>query len=72
MEAEPPAQQASPARRQGGTPLRSRSPGQRPPDVWISLQDFDENKTEPPYLTSPRSLEACQRHGIEPDELVRK
>ena len=38
----------------------------------ISLDNFDPDATEPPYLTSPRSLEACRRTGIDPMELLRK
>jgi len=36
----------------------------------ISLENFDKHNTKPPYLNSPRSLEACKRHGIEPAELL--
>lgn len=36
----------------------------------ISLENFDEYSTEPPYLNSLRSLEACKRHGIEPQDLL--
>ena len=35
-----------------------------------SLENLDEYNIEPPLLTSPRSLEACLRQGIEPEELV--
>lgn len=38
----------------------------------ISLENFDPDNTEPPYLTSPRSLEACRRTGIDPAELLRR
>jgi hypothetical protein len=31
-----------------------------------------ESKTGEPYLTSPRSLEACLRIGVEPADLLRK
>jgi hypothetical protein len=36
----------------------------------ISLEDFDPNNRQPPFLTSPTSLEACRMHGIEPEELL--
>ena len=36
----------------------------------ISIENFDQESTEPPYLTSPRSLEACRRTGIDPVELI--
>ena len=36
----------------------------------ISLTNFDECKRTPPFLTSPRSLDACDRQGIKPDELL--
>ena len=32
--------------------------------VQICLDDFDENRTEPPLLTSPRSLLACGKQGV--------
>ena len=38
--------------------------------VQICLDDFDENRTEPPLLTSPRSLLACGKQGVLPEELV--
>jgi len=36
----------------------------------ISLEDFDPSSREPPFLTSPTSIEACKMHGIEPEELL--
>lgn len=36
----------------------------------ISLDNFDEHGRSKPYLNSPRSLEACKRQGIEPEELI--
>jgi len=36
----------------------------------ISLRNFDEHKSGPPYLTSPRSIEACLRQGVKPKELI--
>ncbi len=36
----------------------------------ISLENFDPYKKSPPYLDSPRSLEACKRQGIDPSELL--
>eukprot|EP00743_Colponemidia_sp_Colp-15_P004376 GILK01004719.1.p1 GENE.GILK01004719.1~~GILK01004719.1.p1 ORF type:complete len:797 (-),score=226.44 GILK01004719.1:158-2548(-) len=36
----------------------------------ISLLNFNERKKKPPFLTSPRSLEACRRQGIDPQELL--
>ena len=34
------------------------------------MENFDENKRNPPYLNSPRSLDACKRQGIDPSELL--
>lgn len=34
------------------------------------MDSFDERGSAQPPLTSPRSLEACLRHGVDPDELV--
>jgi hypothetical protein len=39
-------------------------------NVKISLTNFDENRKKPPFLTSPRSLDACDRQGIRPEELL--
>ena len=36
----------------------------------LSLGSFDPRNTHAPYLNTPRSLEACRRHGIQPGELV--
>ena len=36
----------------------------------ISLKNFDEHKSGPPYLTSPRSIEACLRQGVKPKDLI--
>lgn len=36
----------------------------------LSLADFDPSSARPPYLTSPRSLEACRVHGVNPVELA--
>lgn len=36
----------------------------------LSLDNFDEHKESGPYLTSPRSIEACLRHGVHPEELL--
>lgn len=38
--------------------------------IHRSLENFDEYNIQPPLLTSPRSLEACRRQGVEPEELV--
>lgn len=38
--------------------------------VHRSLENLDEYNIEPPLLTSPRSLEACLRQGLEPEELI--
>jgi hypothetical protein len=38
----------------------------------ISLTNFDEHRKNPPYLTSPRSLDACDRQGIRPEELLHR
>ena len=43
---------------------------QKAKKVHRSLENFDEYNIVPPLLTSPRSLEACRRQGIEPEELV--
>ena len=40
------------------------------PHTHRSLENLDEYNIDPPLLTSPRSLEACMRQGIEPEELV--
>eukprot|EP00831_Metopus_contortus_P017591 TRINITY_DN17430_c0_g1_i1.p1 TRINITY_DN17430_c0_g1~~TRINITY_DN17430_c0_g1_i1.p1 ORF type:complete len:327 (-),score=97.69 TRINITY_DN17430_c0_g1_i1:8-988(-) len=32
--------------------------------------NFDEHKKKPPYLNSPRSIDACRRQGIDPSELL--
>jgi hypothetical protein len=36
----------------------------------ITLTNFDENRKNPPYLNSPRSLDACDRQGVRPEELL--
>lgn len=36
----------------------------------ITLANFNEHKEGPPYLTSPRSIEACLRQGVKPRELI--
>lgn len=36
----------------------------------ISLENFNPNKKSDPFLTSPRSLEACRKQGIYPHELM--
>lgn len=36
----------------------------------ISLENFNASRTKPPYLSSPRSLEACRRLGVDPRELL--
>jgi hypothetical protein len=38
----------------------------------ISLENFDIHARTKPILNSPRSIEACRRQGIEPEELVTK
>ena len=39
----------------------------------INLENFDETGAAgAPYITSPRSIEACLRHGIEPPDLIQK
>ena len=35
-----------------------------------SLENFDESNTLKPILNSPRSLEACRRQGLTPEEFV--
>ena len=39
-------------------------------DEPLSLGSFDPSHALHPYLNTPRSLEACRRHGINPIELV--
>ena len=39
-------------------------------DEPLSLATFEARHAQYPYLTTPRSLEACRRHGINPVELV--
>ena len=39
-------------------------------DDKLSLGNFDAARANAPYLNTPRSLEACRRHGIRPSELV--
>lgn len=41
-------------------------------DGGINLDNFDENNTRPPILTSPRSIEACRMLGVEPENLVKR
>jgi len=36
----------------------------------LNLENFDPYKKDPPYLDSPKSLEACKRQGIDPSELL--
>lgn len=36
----------------------------------VSIENFNPAQVTPPYLTSPRSLEACKRTGIDPSELL--
>lgn len=51
--------------------MQDESPqGGRSKKVHRSLENFDEYNITPPLLTSPRSLEACRRQGIEAEELV--
>lgn len=38
----------------------------------INLLNFDERGRTKPLIDSPRSLEACLRQGIKPDELIIK
>ncbi|EGR29285.1 hypothetical protein IMG5_159320, partial [Ichthyophthirius multifiliis] len=38
----------------------------------LSLENFNENSHKQPILNSPRSLEACKRQGIRPQELIVK
>jgi len=39
-------------------------------DEPLSLGTFEPAYAQPPYINTPRSLEACRRHGINPVELV--
>lgn len=36
----------------------------------LSLSTFEPSLAQPPYLTTPRSLEACRLNGVNPIELV--
>jgi hypothetical protein len=36
----------------------------------LSLENFEPSRAHAPYLNTPRSLEACRRHGVQPIELV--
>ena len=36
----------------------------------LSLATFEPNHAQPPYLNSPRSIEACRIHGVNPIELA--
>jgi hypothetical protein len=36
----------------------------------LSLSNFEPERASAPYLNTPRSLEACRRHGVKPIELV--
>lgn len=36
----------------------------------LSLENFEPSRSHAPYLNTPRSLEACRRHGVEPIELA--
>jgi hypothetical protein len=36
----------------------------------LSLATFNDTEAQPPYLNTPRSLEACRIHGVAPLELV--
>ena len=36
----------------------------------LSLATFEPQYAQPPYLNSPRSIEACRIHGVNPIELV--
>ena len=40
--------------------------------VKISLDNFNEDNLQPPFLTSPRSLHACKKEGVLPEELVHR
>ena len=39
-------------------------------EQYLSLGNFDPVRAQPPYLNSPRSLEACRVHGVSPVELA--
>ena len=38
----------------------------------LSLENFNPHERKPPYLMSPRSIEACKRQGIDPSEILIK
>lgn len=41
-------------------------------EAGVSLENFDPTSMVGPILTSPRSVEACNRLGITPFDLVQK
>mmetsp|Transcript_26716 Transcript_26716/g.61561 ORF Transcript_26716/g.61561 Transcript_26716/m.61561 type:complete len:524 (+) Transcript_26716:53-1624(+) len=55
---------------QDGSPSTHRSGRGTRRRIHRSLEGFDEYNIDQPILTSPRSVEACRRQGIEPEELV--
>ena len=38
----------------------------------VSLLNFDQTRIRDPIINSPRSLDACRRQGIRPEQLVMK
>jgi len=38
----------------------------------LSIEQFDENDTNVPVFTSPRTVEACKRQGIQANELAKR
>lgn len=38
----------------------------------ITIENFNPGKKKGPVITSPRSLMACERQGIPPEQLLRK
>ena len=59
----------SPSRTGRRSTLQSRA---SKASVKLSLEDFDEETNPAPYLNTPRSLDACSRQGVLPEELMYK
>jgi hypothetical protein len=41
-------------------------------DKVLNLENFDAKKKHPPYIDSPRSIQACKVQGIDPEDLLFK
>ena len=40
--------------------------------MQINLENFDQEGRSRPIINSPRSIQACLRQGIKPDELIKQ